>query len=176
MTFRTRSILPALALLAAVATGPSPTRAELAGHYLEARTCEIYTGPCFANGEVGLAGKNAVMAWKFTSGEHRGANLTGLSVVAVIKASHTLGFKGMADAKQARAMIIIDSRADDAQRAALEHFARRETGKAGKQVAQVIAQPIAMKLDTERLDGSLTAGKLVRLKVSVGDRKDFDPQ
>ena len=37
---------------------------EITGHYVEARTCQVYTGPCFANGEIGVAGKDAVMAWR----------------------------------------------------------------------------------------------------------------
>ena len=43
---------------------------EIVGHYMEARTCQVYTGPCFANGEVGVTGKDAVMAWSIQSGRH----------------------------------------------------------------------------------------------------------
>ena len=28
---------------------------SLVGKYVEVRTCQVYTGPCFANGEVGSA-------------------------------------------------------------------------------------------------------------------------
>ena len=38
--------------------------AEISGEYLEARSCDVWTGPCFANGEIGLSGKEAVLAWK----------------------------------------------------------------------------------------------------------------
>jgi hypothetical protein len=30
----------------------SVTAAEISGEYLEARTCDVYTGPCFANGDT----------------------------------------------------------------------------------------------------------------------------
>src|SRR5438552_2412640 len=45
-----------VALLSVVSTAAA---AEISGEYLEARTCDVYTGPCFANGEVGIAGKLA---------------------------------------------------------------------------------------------------------------------
>ncbi|MBI5757839.1 MAG: hypothetical protein HZA46_04910, partial [Planctomycetales bacterium] len=38
--------------------------AQITGEYIEARTCDVYTGPCFANGEVGTTGNEAVLAWK----------------------------------------------------------------------------------------------------------------
>ncbi|HET9320816.1 MAG TPA: hypothetical protein VFO27_13610, partial [Bryobacteraceae bacterium] len=38
------------------------------GNYVEARTADVYTGPCFANSEVGLEGQLAVLGWKVTKG------------------------------------------------------------------------------------------------------------
>ena len=43
---------------------PAMKAAPPSGNYIEARTCQIYTGPCFANGEVGLTGKDAIMTWQ----------------------------------------------------------------------------------------------------------------
>ena len=67
--------------------------AELRGIYLESRTCQVYTGPCFANGEMGQSGKNAILAWNIAAGAYHGVDLAGLSVVAVIGSSETLGFQ-----------------------------------------------------------------------------------
>ena len=39
-----------------------PAAEVLKGDYLETRTCDVYTGPCFANGQVGLCGNDAMMA------------------------------------------------------------------------------------------------------------------
>jgi len=39
----------------------------LSGNYMEARTADVYTGPCFANGEVEINGKEAVFGWKIDS-------------------------------------------------------------------------------------------------------------
>ena len=32
------------------------TAGEISGDFLEARTCDVYTGPCFANSEIGVSG------------------------------------------------------------------------------------------------------------------------
>ncbi|OLE47236.1 MAG: hypothetical protein AUG46_07180 [Acidobacteria bacterium 13_1_20CM_3_58_11] len=37
--------------------------AQIAGDYLESRSADVYTGQCFANGEVGLTGDEAILAW-----------------------------------------------------------------------------------------------------------------
>src|SRR5712691_12673914 len=65
--------------------------AELTGKYVEARTCDVYTAPCFANAEMNLAGKHAVLGWRVDQGAVDGVKLDGLSVVAVVAASDTLG-------------------------------------------------------------------------------------
>src|SRR5438105_4098101 len=67
-----------------------PSR-SLYGEYVEARTADVYTGPCFANAEVGLVGELAVFGWKVNKGDWHGVSLDGLSVVAAVKARHTLG-------------------------------------------------------------------------------------
>jgi hypothetical protein len=52
--------------------------AGVRGDYLESRTCDVYTGPCFANGEVGISGREAVLAWRLESGSWEGVDVTGL--------------------------------------------------------------------------------------------------
>ena len=96
---------------------------DVSGTYLETRTCQVYTGPCFANAETALAGKEAVMAWNVEAGKHAGVDLTGLSVVMVISASDTLAFGGVDDPKSMRSAIIVDDRAD--AKSDLEHARRR---------------------------------------------------
>ena len=46
-------------------------REEISGEYLEARSCDVFTGPCFANGDIGLNGREAVMAWKVDAGKFK---------------------------------------------------------------------------------------------------------
>ena len=44
---------------------------DLKGDYLETRTCDVYTGPCFANGQVSLTGNDAIMAWNIGAARMR---------------------------------------------------------------------------------------------------------
>src|SRR6202165_2600568 len=84
-----KKLIPFLLSATCFAGGiPSQT---IHGDYIEARTADVYTGPCFANAEAGLAGDLAVMGWKIDKGNFQGVNLDGLSVMGVIRASNTLG-------------------------------------------------------------------------------------
>jgi hypothetical protein len=73
------------ASLLAVAASPQ----QIKGDYIETRSADIYVGQCFANGEVGLAGDEAIVAWHIREGKWEGVSLEGLSVVAAIKANAT---------------------------------------------------------------------------------------
>src|SRR5687768_3537718 len=66
-------------------------RTQLRGDYIEARTADVFTGPCFANSEVDLVGNLAVFGWKINTGMYEGVKLDGLSVMGVVKATNTLG-------------------------------------------------------------------------------------
>lgn len=159
--------LALLALLPAMALG-----SEISGSYLETRTCQVYTGPCFANAEVGIAGRDAIMAWNIEQGQHEGVDLTGLSVVMVLNASDTLGFGGIDDAKQVKSVIFVDHGASGRQRNALVSFAKKHAGRAGQAVMRIQDTPIEMTLDKLDLTGSVTAGDAVKLnarKARPGD-------
>src|SRR3954467_7683970 len=86
------------------------------GQYLEARTCDVWTGPCFANADFNIGGKQGVMAWRIEKGQAGVISLDGLSVVAVISAANTLGLEQRGPAK---AVLIVDSKASPEQREAL---------------------------------------------------------
>ena len=64
---------------------------QISGDYIETRNADIWTGACVANGELNLAGDQAILAWRVTNGEMDGVKLDGLSVVGVVKAAATLG-------------------------------------------------------------------------------------
>lgn len=143
---------------------PAWAAGPITGTYLEARTCQVYTGPCFANGEVGSAGKDAVMTWKINSGSDKGVDLSGLSVAVVVKTSHTLGFNGFDDAKALEAMIIVDSNATSTQQATLRRFALAQTGIAENKVKAVHSAPIKMDFDKTNLTASVDVGEFAKLK------------
>lgn len=147
-----------LCLLAAGAAGAAP---NISGDYVEARTSDVWTGPCFANGEVNLAGQEAVLAWRVERGAWDGVELADLSVAAVVTASATLG-DPHADPLPARSLILVDSAADDAQRRALESFARAAAGELLSDVVTVEAAPISFAVDGEA--ARVAAGDVVELK------------
>lgn len=148
--------------------------AEIRGQYLESRTCDIYTGPCFANAEMTLAGKEAVLAWKVEEGSWAGAELAGLSVALVVKANGTLGTDGVFDdaATQASSVILIDDQATDAQEAALVAFVKAAAADYTGDVQTVERTPITMDNDYRKMQGSLKAGRLAQIEtrqLSKGD-------
>lgn len=136
---------------------------DISGEYLETRTCQVYTGPCFANAETGLAGKDAIMAWSIRQGKHNGIDLTGLKVVVALNSSTTLGHGGIEDAENLRSVVYVDQRATPEQRKALADFARKHSGKAGQYVVRVEESPIEMSLNESELKGVLEAGKNVKI-------------
>jgi hypothetical protein len=146
---------------------------DLKGDYLETRTCDVYTGPCFANGQVGLAGKDAIMAWSIDRGTYDGVSLAGLKVVVVLSASDTLGFGGTLAhyPDPIRSVIIVDAKATTRQRDALVQFAVEHAKHTGE-VAKVISAPIAMELDHFASLGTLMAGDIAQIttrKLGSGD-------
>src|SRR5215472_4824079 len=131
------SLAASLSFAGAIASG------SIYGNYVEARTADVYTGPCFANSEVGLTGQLAVFGWKVTKGSWNGVSLDGLGVVGVVRASSTLG-DVYHDAYPVKAVLIVDERANPEQRLALQSFARRMGGDLLQDVVRVDYQPIDM--------------------------------
>ena len=130
----------ALAAVALVVVALPAGAAGLSGQYVECRTCEVWTGPCFANAEM-TGGKNAVLGWKVEKGALDGATLDGLSVVAVVSASDTLGLEQTGESK---AILIVDEKATAAQRDALVKLAKQQGGDLLKNVLKVEAAPITI--------------------------------
>lgn len=131
---------------------------EVAGFYLEARTCQVYTGPCFANGESGSSGRFAVMAWHIDRGQHAGTSLDGLSVVMVTKASKTIGFQGFDSADPLKSIIYVNRGITARQQEALVELVAAKTGRAGQQIVDVRHRDIQMQLDLGTLVGQLKVG------------------
>src|SRR5262245_5379205 len=118
-----RHLLLAAVALAVVAGSAS---AGVSGKYVEARTCDVWTGPCFANADTSMAGKNAVIGWMIDKGSFDDVKLDGLGVVAVIAAPDTLGIK---QSGKGKAVLIVDSKATRRQKEALIKLAKQQGGK-----------------------------------------------
>jgi hypothetical protein len=117
--------------------------ATVRGDYVEARTCDVYTGPCFANASTGLSGRHAVMAWKIEKGSLNNVKLDGLSVVAIVAAKDTLGLKQVVAGKS---VLVVDEKATPEQRKALVELARREGGILLENIVDVRSAPINVEI------------------------------
>lgn len=159
-----------LAIVAQITAQAEET--ELTGEYLEARTCQVYTGPCFAAGEVGLAGKEAVMAWKFNEGGYAGQRLDGLCMIAIVQTDKTLGFVGIEPDSAVRARLVIDERATAKQEAAMKAFLKARNADIYEAVADVQRRPIQWQFDTSDLVCQVRAGKFVTLATRKANPDD----
>jgi hypothetical protein len=167
----------AVALICALPAGavPKPQAPQITGQYLESRTADIYTGPCIANSEINLAGKQAVMAWHVDQGTWSNVDLSGLTVVAVVNAADTLGMVG-SEPLLAHSILIVDQSATAAQRAALVNFAQAQGGAVLSHVMAVEVAPMkfATNVGGHHGSSSLTAGSLVRVTTrSLNEGDEF---
>ena len=115
--------------------------AGLRGEYVEARTNDVFTGPCFSNAEVYTTGHQAVIAWKVTEGSYKGVDLAGLAVAAAVRGTSTFEAD---QPDQAQAVLIVDKMATPAQREALVAMAKSLGGDRLKNVVAVRDSVIAM--------------------------------
>ena len=143
------SLLLAGALIALPSCARAAQPGHVSGEYIESRTADVYTGPCFANSEVNLTGQEAVLAWHVDKGTWESVSLDGLSVAAVVRANATLG-DAFSNPFPARAVLIVDQRANAAQRAALVNFAQAQAGKLLSNVVATETQPIRFAVDTSK--------------------------
>ncbi len=137
--------------------------AAIKGDYVEVRSADVFTGPCFANGQVNLDGKQAMMAWKVEQGSWQGVELDGLSVVAIVKASATLG-DAYHNPYPARSVLLVDSRANAKQREALVAFAESVAGPLTRNVVAIDTVPIKLETGSDMGTVKLIAGNVARIE------------
>src|SRR5437016_6772425 len=114
---------------------------QIRGDYLETRSADVYTGQCFANGEVNLVGNEAILAWHVQSGTWDGVPLQGLTVAAAVRAKSTLG-DPYENPYPAKSVLLVDDQASAQQRTALTNFAKHMGGELLNNIEQVI--PVQM--------------------------------
>jgi hypothetical protein len=137
---------------------------QLRGDYLESRSTDVYVAQCFANGEVGLTGNYALMAWHVQEGAWNGVKLDGLTVAAAVRARATLG-DPYGDPYPAEAVLLVDDAANAAQRQALIALAQHEGGKLLENVARVDYVPVILDVPQDPHQGHavLRAGRLATI-------------
>jgi hypothetical protein len=152
-------------VLAAVGfVGGSVAAAEpqILGEYVEARTCDVWTGPCFANGEINLRGDNAILVWVVRKGSWDGVELKDLSIVAVLDAEGTLTTNAEGKVKT---VVYVDDRATDEQGKALISMAVALSPKYLKDIVKVEKKKIAYSREDQRVD--LKVGDLAEVKIKT---------
>ena len=160
---RFASVAAVAAVLGLSSTGLA---ANLTGEYLEARTCDVYTGPCFANAEMDLAGKEALMAWKVEEGAWNDVSLSGLGVAVVVSADSTLGYDGVfrREPENVRSVILVDDKATPEQRDALVAFAKDAAGNLTADVTRILDVPITLTNDHVEGRGVFQAGQVAKIE------------
>jgi hypothetical protein len=166
--------LIAAALACTAAAQAEEAAPKISGDYVEVRSCDVYTGPCFANGEMGLTGKEAMMVWAVKDGGWQDVSLEGLSVAAVLRTDNTLGDVTY-DPQDGRAVVLVDEKANPEQREALTAFAKEMGGRLVKDVVEVKAVPMEVSIGTcDKSSGcaSVKAGEVAEISTRCLGGKD----
>ncbi len=141
---------------------------QIKGQYLETRSADVYVGQCFANGEVNLAGAEAIVAWHVQEGKWDGVSLAGLTVVGAIKAQATLG-DPYANPYPAKSVLLVDQQATPQQRQALINFAQEMGGPLLHHVVRVIDTRIDMEVLQLRASSGGVEQHGARARLQAGD-------
>jgi hypothetical protein len=136
---------------------------QIHGDYIESRSTDVYVAQCFANGETGLTGNLALLAWHVTEGSWNGVKLDGLTVAAAVRARATLG-DPYGEPYPAQTVLMVDDAANGAQREALIALARHQGGKLLENVARVDYVPVILEVPQNHEGHAvLRAGRLATI-------------
>ena len=152
----------AVLVLAPLATAEEPSAPTVSGDYVDVRDCDVWTGPCFSNGEINVAGTNGIIGWVVREGTWQGVRLDALAIVAVVDTEGTLTTDSEGKAQTA---LLVDERASDEQAKALIALARKLAPRYLKTVLKTRRAPITYKRKGMRV--TLEAGKGVEAKIGT---------
>lgn len=146
---------------------------SISGDYLEVRSCDVFTGACIANSEMGTAGREGMLVWSIREGTWNGTRLAGLTVIAIVQTHDTLGDIRYQPGA-GNAVLIVDERATATQRDALKSFVRAKSGKLIAQVVNVASAPMTVAIGRCASGSCATvkAGSLVEISTRCLGGKD----
>ncbi|HEY7120747.1 MAG TPA: DUF1326 domain-containing protein [Tepidisphaeraceae bacterium] len=128
----------ALAVSSAVSFAGSQQQSnKISGDYVEARTASVFAGACHYNGELVTTGQDAILAWNITAGTWQGTDLAGVKAVAAVSSNVNLANEGARKVE-----LIVDSKASDAQAAALKALLSEKFGAKLGQIVAVRRAPV----------------------------------
>ena len=132
----------------------------------------MFVGGCELGNEGEAAGRQAVMAWRVARGTYDGVALDGLSVVAAVAADTNLGYHELGGRRPSvvKAAVMVDARANAAEREALVAMARSLSNGLVSDVVEVTAVPITFVQNDAAVQ--VAAGDAV---LAVTKRLDHDP-
>ena len=159
-----RAYLSAAALAACVLATGAQAAPAVTGEYVESRSANVYVGACHHEGEIGTAGRNALLAWNVTGGEFQGVSLKGVAAVAVVSADKNLSLN---EARRRAVLYVSDQASADQKTALVALLKERAPGALGELVA-VRTAPIRFetKKDTFRVEVADAASMSVRKQVA----------
>jgi hypothetical protein len=160
----------AISLLSLAATAHAQ---KISGDYIETRNADVWASACVANSEINLAGDQAILAWRVDKGMWNGVSLDGLGVVGVVKAAATLG-DSYNNPYPAKAVMIVDAKADAAQQKALMGLVQEMTGELLRNVEEVRIAPIDVRVSHvgHNAHTSVRAGDLVAIDTRPVSEQD----
>jgi hypothetical protein len=163
----------AAAILISTSAAVAGERGTITGEYVEARTAEVFAGGCIMNSEAETMGRQAVMAWRVTTGTYKGVSLDGLTVVAVVAGDRNLGMRelGGEEPTAVKAIITVDLRATPMQRAALVELAQDLSGGLITEIVRVETAPIRFATTSKYIEVSAAD----TMQLSVNKEMAHDP-
>jgi hypothetical protein len=173
-----------IALLVSTAVLSADDKGRITGEYVEARTAEVFAGGCIMNSEAETLGRQAVMAWRITSGAFNGVTLDGLTVAAAVAGDRNLGMREMGgeEPTAVKAIIIVDPRANTAQRDALVTLVRQLSNGLITDVVRIDVAPVKFATSQKYVEVSvpdnnilLTVNKEMKHDPSCGAMQWFKP-
>ena len=175
------SVTAAIAISAVALTADDKGR--ITGEYVEARTAEVFAGGCIMNSEAETMGRQAVMAWRITSGSFNGVALDGLTGAAAGAGDRNLGMREMGgeEPTAVKAIITVDPRATATQRDALVKLVRELSGGLITHVIRVDVAPVRFATSQNFVEVSvpdtmtLTVNKEMKHDPSCGAMQWFKP-
>ena len=172
------------ALVVSAASLSADDKGRITGEYVEARTAEVFAGGCVMNSEAETLGRQAILAWRITSGTFDGVSLEGLNVAAAVAGDRNLGMREMGgeEPTAVKAIIIVDPRATAPQRDALVKLVRELSNGLITHVVRVDVAPVKFATSQNYVevrvpDNSilLTVNKEMKHDPSCGAMQWFKP-
>lgn len=179
-----RALMAVAALVVSAASLAADDKGRITGDYVEARTAEVFAGGCIMNSEAETLGRQAVMAWRITSGAFNGVSLDGLTVAAAVAGDRNLGMREMGgeEPTAVNAIIIVDPRANAAQRDALVKLVRDRSNGLITHVVRVDVAAVKFATSQKYVEVSvpdsnilLTVNKEMKHDPSCGAMQWFKP-